>query len=603
MSIRETFQNDIRQKTLQYRARRPINAATALCSAWVRNPSWSALPAIIDTDQKFIGLHAIWPDANFLSLSAAGAYTIDWGDGVIENVATGVQAYHEYDFADADLVNTDAPVTFTDAGDLITRNNHGYTNDMEISFATIVTTTGITAGQIYYVVDATTNTFQVSATLGGSAISLTADGSGTILPYKQAIVTITPQGGSNLTALNLNLKHNQSGLQTAYCSGWLDIVLSMPNCTSSGLIISGSTLNVKHGILQRVNIVNLGGQTTMSYMFYNCSSLTSVPLFNTALVTTMSSMFYNCYSLTSVPLFNTALVTSMLAMFYNCYSLTSVPLFNTALVTTMSYMFHSCYSLTSVPLFNTALVTNMSYMFQSCYSLTSVPLFNTALVTNMSYMFHSCYSLTSVPLFNTALVTNMSYMFQSCYSLTSVPLFNTALVTTMSSMFYNCYSLTSVPLFNTALVTTMSYMFYSCYSLTSIPLFNTALVTSMLAMFHSCYSLTSVPLFNTALVTNMSYMFQSCSSLTSVPALNATSVTTGLFVTIFFGCVQLIKIAMLNINFSFSVESLKLSGARLDEIYTNLPTVTGQTITVTGNYGIATDTPSIATAKGWTVTG
>jgi hypothetical protein len=33
-----------------------------------------------------------------------------------------------------------------------------------------------------------------------------------------------------------------------------------------------------------------------------------------------------------------------------------------------------------------------------------------------------------------------------------------------------------------------------------------------------------------------------------------------------------------------------------------LPTL-ARTITVTGNYGTASDTPSIATAKGWTVTG
>ena len=46
-----------------------------------------------------------------------------------------------------------------------------------------------------------------------------------------------------------------------------------------------------------------------------------------------------------------------------------------------------------------------------------------------------------------------------------------------------------------------------------------------------------------------------------------------------------------------------LSSDALNEIYTNLATVTGQTITVTGNYGTAGDDPTIATAKGWTVTG
>jgi hypothetical protein len=56
-------------------------------------------------------------------------------------------------------------------------------------------------------------------------------------------------------------------------------------------------------------------------------------------------------------------------------------------------------------------------------------------------------------------------------------------------------------------------------------------------------------------------------------------------------------------KYTFTVANLQLSAAALDEIYTNLPSVTTQTITVTGNYGTASDTPSIATAKGWTVTG
>lgn len=46
-----------------------------------------------------------------------------------------------------------------------------------------------------------------------------------------------------------------------------------------------------------------------------------------------------------------------------------------------------------------------------------------------------------------------------------------------------------------------------------------------------------------------------------------------------------------------------LSGPELDAIYTGLSvTGAGKTITVTGNFGTATHNPSIATAKGWTVT-
>jgi hypothetical protein len=56
-------------------------------------------------------------------------------------------------------------------------------------------------------------------------------------------------------------------------------------------------------------------------------------------------------------------------------------------------------------------------------------------------------------------------------------------------------------------------------------------------------------------------------------------------------------------RYSFSVEYQKLSANALNEIFTGLGTVTGQSITVTGNYGIfeAGYNASIATAKGWTV--
>lgn len=64
------------------------------------------------------------------------------------------------------------------------------------------------------------------------------------------------------------------------------------------------------------------------------------------------------------------------------------------------------------------------------------------------------------------------------------------------------------------------------------------------------------------------------------------------------------RIPVTGMRFSFSVASCKLSAVALNEIFTGLPTVTGQTITVTGNYGVnqAEYNPSIATAKGWTVT-
>ena len=262
--------------------------------------------------------------------------------------------------------------------------------------------------------------------------------------------------------------------------------------------------------------------------------------------------------------------------------------------------------------------TSCLNMFYSCYSLQSLNLssFNTAAVTNMSSMFVSCYSLQSLNLssFNTAAVTNMSYMFYNCSSLQSLNLssFNTAAVTNMSYMFYNCYSLQSLNIssFNTAAVTNMSYMFVSCYSLQSLNLssFNTAAVTNMSYMFYNCSSLQSLNLssFNTAAVTNITYMFYNCTSLQSLDlsATNVGAVTpVGNFANFTSGTTSLIKCRLPQVKWSFTVAGNPLTAAELNLLFGDLATVSGQTITITGCTGAATCDKTIATNKGWTVTG
>lgn len=92
--------------------------------------------------------------------------------------------------------------------------------------------------------------------------------------------------------------------------------------------------------------------TNMSYMFYNCGSLTAVPQLDTSKVTSMNSMFYNCSKLTTIPLLNTGNVTNMAAMFFGCNSLTAVPALNVDKVTRMNDMFGNCTNLKSILMTN-----------------------------------------------------------------------------------------------------------------------------------------------------------------------------------------------------------------------------------------------------------
>jgi surface protein len=90
----------------------------------------------------------------------------------------------------------------------------------------------------------------------------------------------------------------------------------------------------------------------MNYMFYNCSSLTTLDLssINTANVTHMSSMFAKCSNLTTVDLssFNTANVENMYKMFIDCVNLKTIYVgkgWSTAKVSLSDYMFAGCSNL------------------------------------------------------------------------------------------------------------------------------------------------------------------------------------------------------------------------------------------------------------------
>ena len=194
------------------------------------------------------------------------------------------------------------------------------------------------------------------------------------------------------------------------------------------------------------------------YMFYNCSSLTSLNLssFNTSNVTYIWYMFSGCSALTTLDLssFNTSKVTGMTNIFRNCSTLTTLDLsnFDTSMVDGMERVFAGCSALTTLNLssFDTSRVTSMQEMFYNCSALTTLGLssFDTSRVSNMCMVFMYCSSLTTLDLssFDTSSVTNMVQMFSYCSSLTTLNLssFDMTKVTSYSGMFSICTSLLTI---------------------------------------------------------------------------------------------------------------------------------------------------------------
>ena len=179
--------------------------------------------------------------------------------------------------------------------------------------------------------------------------------------------------------------------------------------------------------------------TSTAFWFYGCEKLTDISgigNLKTDNVTNMSWMFGNCSCLTSLDIsgFNTANVTDMGSMFFGCSDLTSLDLssFNTGNVTSMQSMFLGCTGLTSLDVsnFKTYNVTNMSWMFLDCTGLTSLDLssFNTSNVKydaniynyGIQSMFEGCSALTTIWVgdnWTTANLTESVDVFKDCAAL------------------------------------------------------------------------------------------------------------------------------------------------------------------------------------------
>ena len=301
-------------------------------------------------------------------------------------------------------------------------------------------------------------------------------------------------------------------------------------------------------------------------------------------------------------------------MFQFCYSLREIigELRVTATGSVIANLFSGCYLLTKFP---TITITGNPWdagnVFANCASMVDVPQFACGTqTTNFTGMFNGCTNLREVPAWlstSTSNGTDFSSMFSGCVNLVTAPVINTSKGTTFASMFSGCTNLVSAPALDTSKGLTFTSMFSGCTKLTTVPALTTPLATNMQFMFQNCYSLGTVSLSSTAAVTTFNTMFNNCYNLTSVTGLDLAGPTSSTgFTSWLAGCSRLVKLGVLpgkGPRFTHTLAAANLDTAALNDYYTQLPTVTAQTLTVTSLPGTLADDPTIATAKGWTVTG
>lgn len=516
------------------------SSGSEIADTWVRPTQWLALPANVDGVQKVSILNAVFnTDSEFVAFTCQGAYTVDWGDGTSNNYNTGVTAEHKYNYSNANL-NSD------------TVANYG---------------------------------------------------------YKQCIITIMPQAGQNLTVFSLYNYHSSIGSGTNYdlTTGFLDMRINAINCTNLSIGAVGNY--VKHTMLEQCLIGELA-DTLLNELFYDCYSLQSVSIKNTSNVTSFANMHYNNYALQKMPTytFRSAGV-DVSNMFYNCYSLRETyPLTVTLSIDgVIGNMFGNCKSLRYIDLtVNLNINSTFNSVFSGCSSLEDIKLSftGTGKITGLLATF-TYTRIKESPVMDTSLCTNFSQAFQYCDRLTNLYAYNYSSAMALAGMLYSCYGLKSIPNFNiTASCTNLSNLCNNCWSLEKAPTFsNSSGVTNVGGMLGGCKSLTTIPsyVFGNISTSNIASFVGSCDSLQIMPSISVGSVYTA-NTTILANCYSL-KRMLMPLRFTFSVANAKMSATALNEMYSILPTVTGQTVTVTGNYGVSGDDPTIATSRGWTVVG
>jgi hypothetical protein len=360
-------------------------------SSYTRPSDWLALPSVVAGDQKAVLLHAVFDnESNFCALRCWANYTVDWGDGVVTNHNSNTIAYHTFSYS-----------------------NHAGT---ECSRG-----------------------------------------------YRQSIVTITPQSGQNLTQLNLNIVHNTVVLGT---TAWLDIKVASANMTNiwiSGNTIPAKYLEIFEYVginacadlaafaqgasaLRWIKALYANVSTNNQLMFDGCLNIEEIPLLVTNTMTNANSMFAGCARLRELPLLNMSSVTTATSMLQGTTSLKTIPLLNMSLCQNFtSFLANS--GVKEHPVLNTVSATNMNNMYQGS-QIEIIPAMNASNVTTATFFASACSNLKKCPVLDTSKLTTFNQFVYNTICLVEMPAFNAILCTTFPNFGNYCYSMRRFLVYN-----------------------------------------------------------------------------------------------------------------------------------------------------------
>lgn len=527
-----------------------------------RPVDWLPMPEVEATEERVVALLAVYNViGNFVALQFEGDYTVDWGDGTVEDFASGVKAQHSYDYA------------------------------------TIGNETLCSRGYKQVLIEVTPQVGQnltlVNLNIFHDNVSILGDLVLSSVPWLDITVS---------------------------CPNATSLLIAQPTIFPGPIY-----RETGHDLLEIFTLVTSGLATDLDYLLRYCISLQQVNFLSLPNVESLSGTFYYCSQLQQVSFLNLPLVGDTTDLFSYCNSLRSVSFAGLPSLVVAEYMFYECYALPYVSFPPTPLLDNTDYMFEYCYNLEKAEFSDLSSLTSAYDMFYECYNLKSIVVPPTPLLEDVNYMFEYCTSLKTVVFSDLpSLGYIDSGTFYQCSGLESVVFPNTSSLTYFTYPFEYCYNLRSIVFNDLSALTTAEGFSYECYSLQGVTLPALPLLDSAYYMFYSSDCLldVSLPASNITNLDFAFFDSLslrsvaiedcslisstlysFDQCPALSAVSLPNIAVSFSVNGCALSAEAIISLFNDLGTASA-TIDVGGNYGAADLTPgdiAIATGKGWTV--
>ena len=541
-----------------------------------RPSDWLNIDSLVTvSDEKIVALIAVIEDSdNLVALRCQGAYTVDWGDGTVTNYASNTIASHSYAYSGV------SPGNFSTRG------------------------------------------------------------------YGMQILTVTPQAGQSLTTFRTDVTHPSTVGSQSY--NYLDIRFSLPNCTTFDH--DGNSVQQNKNMLERIIGLGTWGVTNLTTACRGLPALVECEL--PAATGPHQALFQNCTDLQVVSNMNfngASGANSLRSLFNNCVKLQYVPDIDAPNAIVIQETFRGTFNLLGVGTFKVPSATNSTnwvfqsrlrilygeynfdglvaanQMFQDTNKLVSAPPLSFPSLTNATQLFVNCgiqgldvdlpvatagrgifqgFSGT-IKRANMPALVNADRLFRGCLAQDSsnVTVGGAGTITNAGAMFFGSYfdTIPAVDYSNVVTARNNEGIFEGTrarFISGSIDL--SSLSNNAHEMFSQAINLKEINATSIGTDTDGRNLFSSAANVQEIGSFSLGNVTnlTGAFNNM--RNLQRMKATGIKATVDFS-SCGSLSADAIDEIFTNLATVSSGTINVSNNNGSSSCTTSIATTKGWTV--